>query len=212
MTEAEWRACEDPAELFRAHLHRTGARKLRLLGCALARLTPLDGRCRAALEAAERLAEGDLPFSEAAAHWDAVDEVKQGVPFGSEEWAAMTLLTGGSLREVPAGAEHCAYLDHPRIRRSAVKRQAAAGLVRCVFGDLFRPPIWEIPWPPAWASATAVALAVGVYADRAFDRLPVLADALEEAGCDDADVLTHCRGDGPHARGCWVVDLVRWAG
>ncbi len=45
---------------------------------------------------------------------------------------------------------------------------------------------------------------------RAFDRMPILADALEESGCDSADVLSHCRGPGPHARGCWVVDGVLW--
>jgi hypothetical protein len=60
----------------------------------------------------------------------------------------------------------------------------------------------------AWLTPTVLALAVGIYAERAFDRLPILADALEEAGCDHADILAHCRGDGPHARGCWVVDLM----
>lgn len=62
--------------------------------------------------------------------------------------------------------------------------------------------------PKHWKSSTVAALAAGVYAERAFDRLPILADALEEAGCDNAEVLAHCRGDGPHCRGCWVVDLV----
>jgi hypothetical protein len=52
------------------------------------------------------------------------------------------------------------------------------------------------------------ARAEGIYADRAFDRLPILADALQDAGCENPDVLGHCRGDGPHVRGCWVVDLV----
>jgi hypothetical protein len=51
-----------------------------------------------------------------------------------------------------------------------------------------------------------VALARGIYAERAFDRLPILADALQDAGCDNADVLAHCRGRGPHVLGCWVVD------
>jgi hypothetical protein len=56
----------------------------------------------------------------------------------------------------------------------------------------------------------ATALAQGIYADRTFDRLPVLADALEDAGCDNEDILAHCRGPGSHVRGCWVVDrLVR---
>ena len=51
-------------------------------------------------------------------------------------------------------------------------------------------------------------IAAGIYDGRHFDRLPILADALEDAGCDHADILAHCRGDGPHVRGCWVVDLV----
>ena len=56
--------------------------------------------------------------------------------------------------------------------------------------------------------STVVSLAEGIYAERAFDRLPILADALQDAGCDNPDVLDHCRGDGPHARVCWVVDLI----
>ncbi len=79
-----------------------------------------------------------------------------------------------------------------------------ARLLRCIVGNPFAP----VAFDPAWRSETAVALATGIYADRAFDRLPILADALEEAGCDHPDVLAHCRGPGPHARGCWVVDGV----
>jgi hypothetical protein len=79
-----------------------------------------------------------------------------------------------------------------------------ADLLREIFGNPFRP----VTFDSAWRTETAVALASGIYADRAFDRLPILADALEEAGCDNADVLAHCRGPGPHVRGCWVVDLV----
>jgi hypothetical protein len=52
-------------------------------------------------------------------------------------------------------------------------------------------------------------LAQGIYDDRAFDRMPILADALQDAGCDNADILSHCRdASQPHARGCWVVDLI----
>jgi hypothetical protein len=61
---------------------------------------------------------------------------------------------------------------------------------------------------PTWRTEAVVGLARGIDADAAFDRLPVLADALEDAGCVDADVLTHCRAGGPHARGCVVVDLL----
>jgi hypothetical protein len=78
-------------------------------------------------------------------------------------------------------------------------------LLRCVFGNPFRPA----PMIPAWRRANdgaAVRIAQDIYEERAFDRLPLLADALEDAGCDAPTVLGHCRGGGPHARGCWVVD------
>lgn len=83
-------------------------------------------------------------------------------------------------------------------------RSVQAGLVRDIFGNTFRPATID----PSWLTPTAVLLAQAIYEARAFDRLPILADSLEEAGCDSADVLNHCRGDGPHLRGCWVVDLV----
>jgi hypothetical protein len=79
-----------------------------------------------------------------------------------------------------------------------------AELIREIFGNPFRP----VAIDPRWLTETVVALATGIYAERAFDRMPILADALEEAGCDHADILSHCRGDGPHVRGCWVVDLL----
>jgi hypothetical protein len=77
-------------------------------------------------------------------------------------------------------------------------------LLRDVFGNPFRP----VALDPRWRTPTAIALARAIYEGRAFDRLPILADALQEAGCEEADVLGHCRSDGPHVRGCWVADLV----
>jgi len=75
--------------------------------------------------------------------------------------------------------------------------------LRCLFGNPSRPATLD----PAWLTSTTIALANGIYADRAFDRLPILADALQDAGCENDDVLSHCRRSGPHVRGCWVVDL-----
>lgn len=83
-----------------------------------------------------------------------------------------------------------------------------AHLLRDVFGNPFRPPA---PLPAAllaWNGGTIPKLARSIYEDRRFDDLPVLADALEEAGCTDADLLGHCRGPGPHVRACWAVDLL----
>ena len=77
-------------------------------------------------------------------------------------------------------------------------------MIRDIFGNPFRPIVAN----PAWLTPTAVAIATAIYADRAFEQMPILADALEEAGCTNADVLLHCRSGGPHVRGCWVVDLL----
>jgi hypothetical protein len=92
----------------------------------------------------------------------------------------------------------------PALDEEVFRALFAPALLRCVAGDPFRP----VACDPGWRTADVVSLARGIYDERAFDRLPILADALQDAGCDNADVLGHCRGPGPHVRGCWVVDLV----
>jgi len=84
------------------------------------------------------------------------------------------------------------------------EKAALAALLREQLGNPFRP----YPLEPAWRTETVLALAAGIEAERAFDRMPILADALEDAGCDDRDILDHLRGPGPHAVGCWVLDLI----
>jgi hypothetical protein len=84
------------------------------------------------------------------------------------------------------------------------ERQAQAVLLRDIFGNPFRPTSVD----PSWLTSTVAQLAEGIYQERAFDRMPILADALQDAGCDNEDILDHCRGPGPHVRGCWVVDLL----
>ncbi|WP_157470099.1 hypothetical protein [Gemmata sp. SH-PL17] len=59
-----------------------------------------------------------------------------------------------------------------------------------------------------WLTPDVLALARGIYEDQDFSAMPILADALQDAGCDNDDILSHCRGPGPHVRGCWVVDSV----
>lgn len=73
-----------------------------------------------------------------------------------------------------------------------------------VLGNPFRP----VSVDPAWLTSDVVALAWGIYAKRTFELLPILGDALQDAGCENADILTHLRGPGPHVRGCWALDLV----
>ncbi|MBL8794381.1 MAG: hypothetical protein JNM56_10785 [Planctomycetia bacterium] len=77
-----------------------------------------------------------------------------------------------------------------------------------MFGDIFGNPFQPVVLVRTWLTSTVVSLATGIYDDRAFDRLPILADALEDAGCDNQDLLKHCREPGEHVRGCWCVDLL----
>jgi hypothetical protein len=85
---------------------------------------------------------------------------------------------------------------------------ASAVIVRELFGNPFRP---SPPLPSsvlAWNDGTVKRIAEGIYEDQAFDRLPILADALLDAGCEDEKLIGHCRSEGPHVRGCWAVDLI----
>jgi hypothetical protein len=86
----------------------------------------------------------------------------------------------------------------------ADERKAHYGLLRDVFGNVARP----VAFDPRWRTSDAFGLAQAIYDERAFERLPVLGDALMDAGCEDEAVLAHCRSSGPHVRGCWVVDLI----
>jgi hypothetical protein len=91
---------------------------------------------------------------------------------------------------------------------SREEQVARAAILRDLLGSLpFRRLGVEAGWL-AWNDGTVARLASACHAERAFDRLPVLADALEEAGCGDADVLGHLRGPGPHFFGCFVLDLL----
>ncbi|MCE9568123.1 MAG: hypothetical protein K8U57_39475 [Planctomycetes bacterium] len=74
--------------------------------------------------------------------------------------------------------------------------------------DIFGNPFRKVKFNKKWRSSTVVALAKEIYEAKAFDQLPILADALQDAGCENEDILTHCRGPGPHVRGCFVVDLL----
>jgi hypothetical protein len=98
-----------------------------------------------------------------------------------------------------------------RVERFYTEERKQASLARDIFGNPFRPVILD----PLWLTPTVKALAAAAYDDRTLpagsldpDRLGILADALEDAGCDDAAILGHLRGPGPHFRGCWVLDLL----
>lgn len=106
----------------------------------------------------------------------------------------------------------CEFSDivSPRIVRACIESAVTTGWLaerpnlRLL---LFSNPLRCVTLQPSWLTSTVLAIATGFYQEGVFDRLPVLADALEEAGCTNADILNHCRGPGPHV-GCWAVDLI----
>src|SRR5262249_419858 len=98
--------------------------------------------------------------------------------------------------------------NHMRVKHDPARlrlwKKHQCELLRDIFGNPFQNPTLEA----GWITSASRNIAEGIYRDGAFERLPLLADALEEGGCTEAEVLTHCRGPGPHVRGCWVVDLL----
>jgi hypothetical protein len=77
-------------------------------------------------------------------------------------------------------------------------------LIRDIFSNPFRPAALD----PHWLTSTVVDLAQDIYQERVFERMPILADALMDSGCNSEEIISHCQGDGPHVRGCWVIDLI----
>jgi hypothetical protein len=90
------------------------------------------------------------------------------------------------------------------LANGAAERKEQAKLLHDIFGNPFRPASINL----AWLTSTVVALASQMYESRDFSAMPILADALQDVGCENEDILSHCRQPGEHVRGCWVVDLV----
>jgi hypothetical protein len=116
---------------------------------------------------------------------------------------------GAGFAAVPAAGRG---VDHREARAVLRRRQHAVVAERAVHADLLREvvgsPIRPAVFAPDWRTSAAVGLAGQAYGSRDFALLPVLGDALQDAGYADEAVLAHCRGPGPHSRGCWVVDGV----
>jgi hypothetical protein len=92
-------------------------------------------------------------------------------------------------------------------RTARQERRAQCALLRDLFGHLFHPAAVEPAWLE-WNGGCIAAMARTIYDDRKYQDLPILADALEEAGCTMPDLLDHCRQPGEHVRGCWVIDAI----
>jgi hypothetical protein len=231
MTEADWLKDGDPMAKLNHVADRATPRKMRLLVCAACRrLWDLmtDPRARQAVETTEWFADRpstsktrkELTAARGAAHLAAVaarEGMSQAADYDRAHLEAHVLNLASLAAQSDVSVRGWSpfrvslYLNDVdyvlRMRPGSFPIGKNCPLIRDVFGNPFRPVALDPAWI-AWDAGTVRKMAQAIYDDRAFDRLPVLADALEDAGCNDADVLRYCREPGEHARGCWVIDLL----
>ena len=231
MTEAEWLACTDPQPMLQFLRGKASDRKLRLFAVACCRRvwSSLEHEeFREAVRKAEAFADG---LAGRAAMLEAHDKAraifaklqdKQNGPGAALTASGLPSTLKSFFQRVADALDHPWWEDEfdrgdrlaPALVTARHAARAAADLqgemrqqtvlVHCLFGNPFRPP----PVCGAWLTPDVIAVVDRVYAERAFDPMPLLADVLEASGCTDADLIEHCRSGGEHARGCWVVDLV----
>jgi hypothetical protein len=202
MTEHDWQTASEPHAMldFLQKTNRANERKLRLFAVACSRRMWdwIDVPGRTAVEVAENFADGLAGIEELRAARLAC----QGAGGQAAWYAAATspvIAAHNAARSAQAGVANNAQLGS-----EAAELVAQAKLLREIFGDPFRP----LSVDPSWLTLHVVELAQTIYDDCGFDRMPALADALDEAGCDHQEILAHCRGPGPHVRGCWLLDLI----
>jgi hypothetical protein len=235
MTEVEWLASTDPQPMLEFLRGKASDRKARLFAVACCRRIEnlFQGPSNQALIAAEQYADKLTTETELdAAYWRTLGPAEQAefdysgvsdaaaavhlacsrpppdeylaynaddAPHWASQWAAWAVVRS---REVIAQFDEIWPSGHDA---GIQELRAHVKLIRCIFGPL---AIRPIALDPTWLTSNVTALAQAIYDDRAFDRMPILGNTLEDAGCDNADILNHCRQPGVHVRGCWVVDLV----
>ena len=209
MTELQWLGCTAPAELLAESRPAMSERKQRL--CAVAWVRLVVGH------------PATNPVLERDRHW--IDDPTYEAGFEAAERFADGLCGAPEVRQArtDSGGPHTLFLNACRARgfsldvvwQTLERFQREYRIPRdkqlcCVLRDLINPyaPTAVDPAWLAWGDGAVANLAAGIYADRAFDRMPILADALEDAGCADEAILSHLRSPGPHVRGCWALDLI----
>ena len=206
MTEAEWLA-GDWSGMAKFLGPRATPRKLRLFECACCRAVwhLFLGGCRTAVEVSERYADGLATEADLAAAQDGVEpDIAADHPHGLKGHFAACAVQDLVDPEILDGLYCATQLAYALARCDSPEPLPHAAILCELFGNPFRP----VAFSPSWRTDTARDVARQMYESRDFSAMPILADALQDAGCDDPDVLNHCRGDGPHVRGCWVVDLL----
>jgi hypothetical protein len=185
-------SCPIPRHLIRFLKGRTSDRKLRLWACASARERFGENADRCSLiETAEKWADGE-----------SLSPVESDLRYGAWTASAYEAAYEGTVRTLEK------YPD-------SVAKEGSTNFQLATLHDIFGNPFRPVTVDPSWLTPTVTSLAAVIYDERQlpsglFDsqRLAILADALEDAGCTNQDILAHCRRGGAHVRGCWVVDLL----
>jgi hypothetical protein len=221
MTEAEWLACDNPRKMLDFVRGTTGERKMRLFAAACCRRRlwvcaacwPAEGDGERVLAVSERYADGAASAEELQVAIDFARTVADGFYHDTIQEAVNAVAQALDLQApVKTFAAEPPGLNPVEAAREVVEQTAfshrelaeVAALLRELLGNPIRPAVVS----PAWMTQPARSLAGTVAATVDFTPLPILADALEDAGCTDQAILSHCRSPGPHVRGCWVIDLL----
>jgi len=208
MTEAEWLASTDPEAMLKILRGKASDRKLRLLASACCRQAGHVFAHQAllnAIETAERYADGQARYGEM------VQAAKAITFFSYSAGETEAVVAGGIWHLATMGI----WWNFRPIRRTErtilallnVERYIGSRLapfLRDIFGNPFRP----VSIDHSWLTSSIVSLARQMYESRDFSPMPILADALQDTGCDNVQILDHCRGEGVHVRGCFVIDLI----
>jgi hypothetical protein len=220
MTEAEWLAATDPRPMLEFLRGRVSDRELRLFACGCCRqfwqLNPGEHRTREAVFVSERFADGEADRKalksarKRARHCEVATCRSNAYEAACETAAAAAHEVRYRAIDYEGGdAIAAGYTLHTpaadRLAGDQCKHQCSLlrEIVRNPFSQA-RIALERLRWNDQVVSKVAFS----IYNEVAFHRVPLLADALEDAGCSDAELLGHLRGPGPHVRGCWAVDLL----
>jgi hypothetical protein len=216
VTEQEWLGSRDPRAMLVFRLTRAGAsdRKLRLFCCACCRLIwdlfP-DPRNRDMVLAIEDHPEGDFSNPELDKAI-ASSSIREAEVSSNPAYRIANYLRSGFYRRTGGHSALTVALRAATTSPEGPARQAhmaeQAELLRDVFGPLPFRPVTVQPQILDWNDRLVVRLAHGIYDQRSWSDMGVLHDALLDAGCNEQEVLEHCKGPGPHSRGCWIIDLL----
>jgi hypothetical protein len=224
MTEEEWKRCANPYSMLQFLQGEDAVTRLRrwrgdpvLQPASLRKVVLFNSACgrrwwdkmrqgaREYLIAQERFADGEI---DAQSLRSSAESLAAALPAYAEARRYVEELEyphqRGDYQGYSAPDWHNLFRPNDILISAAVETAKQVSLLRDIFGNPFRP----VTVDRVWRAPTVILIAQAIYDERAFDRMPILGDALEDAGCTSADLLNHCRESGEHTRGCWAVDLL----